>query len=155
MIEYPPMKYFAGLLAIVLAAVITHGQWQQPPGDVPSFHAAPPAKGEKLPSLLTQAQLAEAGQTMPAQKESYKAAAKIGAVLYQQPCYCHCDKHAGHTSLRSCFESMHGANCGTCMAEALYAYQQSKKGWTAKMIREGIQRGEYQSVDLQNPQPVM
>ena len=41
------------------------------------------------------------------------------------------------------------------MAEALYVYQQSKKGWTAKMIRDGIIRGDYKTIDLQNPQPVM
>ncbi len=149
------MKYFIGLIAIVFAAVMTHGQWQQPQGEPPAFHPAPPAKSETLAPLLTQAQLAQAGLAIPAQKESYKAAAKVGSVLYQQPCFCHCDKHAGHTSLRSCFESTHGANCSTCMAEALYSYQQTKKGWSAKMIRDGILRGEYQQIDLQNPQPVM
>jgi hypothetical protein len=149
------MKYFLSLLAITFAAVMTYGQWNAPQGEVPAYHAAPPAKGDVLPPLLTQAQLASAGLTVSAQKESYKAAAKIPSVLYQQPCYCHCDKHAGHSSLRSCFESTHGANCGTCMAEALYSYQKSKQGWTAKMIRDGILRGEFQQIDLQNPTPVM
>jgi hypothetical protein len=41
------------------------------------------------------------------------------------------------------------------MAEALYSYQQTKKGWTPKMIRDGIMRGEHQQIDLQNPQPVL
>ncbi len=149
------MKYFVGLIAIVFAAVMTHGQWQPPQGETPAFHPAPPAKGETLPPLMTQAQLAQAGLSAPAQKESYKAAAKVGSVLYQQPCFCHCDKHAGHTSLRSCFESAHGANCSTCLQEALYSYQQTKKGWSPKMIRDGILRGEYLQIDLQNPQPVM
>ena len=149
------MKYFVGLMSIVFAAVMTHGQWQQQLSETPAYHIAAPGKGETLPPIMTQAQLAQAGFTMPAQKESYKAAAKVGSVLYQQPCYCHCDKHAGHTSLRSCFENAHGANCGTCMAEALYSYQQTKKGWTPKMIRDGIMRGEHQQVDLQNPQPVL
>src|SRR5215472_1658621 len=148
------MKHFVGLLGIALAAVMTHGQWQQQPEEIPAYHAAAPAKGETLPPLMTQAQLAQAGLTMPAQKESYKAAAKVGAVLYQQPCYCHCDRHAGHTSLRSCFENSHGANCSTCMQEALYTYQMSKKGWTAKMIRDSIIRGDFKTVDLQNPEPV-
>jgi hypothetical protein len=148
------MKYLVGALALAFAAVITYGQWAAPQGDVPAYHAAPPAKNETLPPLLTQEQLTSAGLTMPAQKESYKAAAKVSNVLYQQPCYCHCDRHAGHTSLRSCFEGTHGANCGTCMAEALYSYQKSKEGWSAKMIREGILRGEFQQVDLQNPRPV-
>jgi len=148
------MKYVAGLLAIFVAAAMVHGQFSQP-ADVPAYHASPPAKAETLPALMTQQQLAAAGLTAAAQKESYKAAAKIGAVLYQQPCFCHCDKHAGHTSLRSCFENAHGANCSTCMAEALYAYQQSKAGWSAKMIRDGIIRQEFQRMDLQNPIPIM
>lgn len=149
------MKYFVGLLGIVFAAIMTHGQWQQQQEETPSYHAGPPAKSEVLPPVLTQTQLAQSGLTMPAQKESYKAAAKVGAVLYQQPCYCHCDKGHGHTSLRSCFEGTHGANCGTCMAEALYSYEQTKKGWTPKMIRDGIMRHEFQQIDLQNPKPVM
>jgi hypothetical protein len=86
----------------------------------------------------------------PAQKESYKAAARASSVVYQMPCYCYCDRNHGHTSLRSCFESTHGAQCGTCMQEALYSYRQSKKGWTAKMIRNGILQGDYKLVDLQN-----
>ena len=149
------MKYVFGFLAIIFAAIMTHGEWQATQNDVPAFHPAPPAKGTILPAVLTDKQLAQAGLTYPAQKASYKAAARIGAVLYQQPCYCHCDTGHGHTSLRSCFEVTHGAACGVCMAEALYSYQQSKKGWSAKMIREGIMRGDYKTVDLQNPPPVM
>lgn len=149
------MKYLAGILATVFAAIMTHGQLASPQNDVPAFHAAPPQKGAALPAVLTEAQLAQAGFTMPAQKQSYKAAAKDPSVMYQLPCYCYCDRAHGHTSLRSCFESTHGANCGTCMAEALYAYQQSKKGWSAKMIRDGIIRGDFKLVDLQNPTPVM
>jgi hypothetical protein len=148
------MKYLVGVITLAFAAALTYGQWTARQGDVPAYHAAPPAKSETLPPLLTQEQLASAGLTTPAQKESYKAAAKIPNVLYQQPCYCHCDRHAGHTSLRSCFEGTHGANCSTCMAEALYSYQKSKEGWSAKMIREGIIRLEYEQVDLQNPRPV-
>lgn len=74
--------------------------------------------------------------------------------MHQQPCYCHCDCNHGHKSLHSCFEDTHGASCGTCVQEALYSYKMSKKGWTAKQIRDGIIRGEYQQIDLQNPEPV-
>jgi hypothetical protein len=149
------MKYLAGILVTVFAAVMTHGQLALLQDDIPAFHAAPPRKGAALPGVLTEAQLAQAGFTTPAQKLSYKAAAKDPAVMYQLPCYCHCDRAHGHTSLHSCFEGTHGANCGTCMAESLYAYQQSKKGWSAKMIRDGIIRGDFKLVDLQNPTPVM
>ena len=147
------MKYLAAIFTIVLVAGMTHGQFLND-NDMPAYHAAPPAKGQALPLVLNQAQLAETGLTLPAQKESYKAAARVGNLLYQEPCYCHCDRHAGHTSLRSCFENTHGANCSTCMAEALYTYEMSKKGWTAKMIRDGIIRGDYKTVDLQSPAPV-
>lgn len=132
-----------------------HGQFKEGQGNsLPAYHAFPPAKGTVLPPLMTQEQLAAAGLTAPAQKESYKAAARVPRILYQQPCYCYCDRNHGHTSLRSCFESTHGANCGTCMAEALYAYKMSKHGWTAKMIRDGVIRGDFKTVDLQNPAPV-
>jgi hypothetical protein len=149
------MKFSASVLAVLFAALMIHGQFKEgQDNSIPAYHAFPPAKGAPLPPLLTQEQLAAAGLTAPAQKESYKAAARASQALYQQPCYCHCDRHAGHTSLRSCFETTHGANCGTCMAEALYTYQMSKKGWTAKMIRDGIMRQEYTRIDLQNPDPV-
>ncbi|HLW54016.1 MAG TPA: CYCXC family (seleno)protein [Candidatus Angelobacter sp.] len=147
------MKYFAGLLVIAFASGMTHGQFTSV-AEVPAFHANPPTTAA-LPPVLTEKELANAGFTQPAQMASYKAVAKKAALMYQMPCYCYCDRNHGHTSLHSCFESTHGANCGTCMAEALYAYQQSKKGWTPKMIRDGIVRGDWKLVDLQNPAPVM
>ena len=78
-----------------------------------------------------------------------RIAAKIPGVLYQQPCFCHCDRHFGHDSLRGCFTDEHGSQCSTCMAEAFYAYQMTKKGATPKQIRAGIMKGDYQSIDLQ------
>jgi len=127
---------------------MTHAQYGT--SEIPKYHPARPAATEKLPPILTEKQLAEQGMIMPAQKESYKAAARVSSVVYQMPCYCYCDRNHGHTSLRSCFESTHGASCGTCMQEALYSYRQSKKGWTPKMIRDGIERGDFKMIDLQN-----
>jgi Protein of unknown function with PCYCGC motif len=147
------MKRALGTLIVIFATAMTQAQLSQ--SDVPAFHDKPPAKGEKLPALWTEKQLTDAGYTAPAQKEAYAAAAKAPDVMHQMPCYCHCDRGHGHTSLHSCFENNHGANCGTCMAEALYAYQMSKKGWTAKMIRDSIIRGGFKSVDLQHPEHVM
>jgi hypothetical protein len=40
------------------------------------------------------------------------------------------------------------------MQEALYSYRQSKKGVSAKMIREGIMRGDFKLVDLENVPPI-
>ena len=143
------MKHFLGLLVVLFAAAMTHAQYT-PTSEVPAFHPAGPPAATKLPPILTEKQLADQGLIAPAQKESYKAATRASAVVYQMPCYCYCDRNHGHTSLRSCFEGTHGATCGTCMQEALYSYRQSKKGWTVKMIRNGILQGDYKLVDLQN-----
>jgi hypothetical protein len=70
-------------------------------------------------------------------------------VLYQQPCYCHCDRSVGHTSLHSCFSTDHGAHCSTCMQELFYAYKMTKAKKTAAQIRDGIVKGEYSKIDLQ------
>jgi hypothetical protein len=147
------MKHFLAIVTIALTAVMTHAQFAAPNG-VPAFHSAVPAAGAKLPPILTEKQLADDGLIAPAQKAAYAAAGKASSVVYQMPCYCYCDRNHGHASLRSCFESTHGANCGTCMQEALYSYRQSQKGWSAKMIRDGIIRGDFKMVDLQNVPPV-
>jgi hypothetical protein len=55
----------------------------------------------------------------------------------------------GHSSLHSCFEDTHGAGCSTCMREVVYSYQQTKKGRTPAQIRAGIERGDWQNVDLE------
>jgi hypothetical protein len=145
------MKHVLAVFAFIFAVSITHAQWA---ASVPAYNAKPPAKGEKLPPVLTQQQLAETGDTAPAQKEAYKAAAKVPALLTQMPCYCYCDRNHGHKNLHSCFEGTHGAQCGTCISEALYTYRMSKKGWSASMIRDGIIRGDWKQIDLQHPEPV-
>jgi hypothetical protein len=146
------MKIRPAGLAILFATSVVLAQVA---GDVPAYHKTPPAKGTVLPAVLSQKQLAEQGYAAPVQVSAYKAAAKMPALMYQMPCYCYCDRAHGHSSLHSCFESTHGANCGVCMAEALYAYKMSKKGWTASQIRDGIMRGDYRSMDLQHPEPVI
>ena len=78
----------------------------------------------------------------------------VSAILYQLPCYSYCDRGHGHTSLRSCFETTYAGKCGICMAESLYAYKMSGKGWSPEMIRNGIIRGDYKLIDLQHPEPV-
>jgi hypothetical protein len=116
---------------------------------VPAFHAQPP-QGE-LPATMDSGLFNE-----PILQNAYALAAKIKKTLYQQPCYCHCDRSHGHTSLLDCFASKHGAGCNICIGEALYTYEQSRKGKTSAQIRAGIIQGEWQSVDLakyQQPLP--
>lgn len=133
-------RILATVVVVTMAAI---GSWSQLPDD--AYHTAPPAKGAKLPPMLGQGQLWFADQ--PYQKHAYEVAAANDKVLYQLPCKCHCTR-MGHTSLRSCFEGTHAAGCDVCMKEAMYAADQTAKGKTPAQIRAGINRSEYQRIDL-------
>jgi hypothetical protein len=115
------------------------GQGTEEP--VPAFHTEAP-QGQ-LPETLSPSEFTDV-----VVQNAYKLAARVKKVLYQQPCYCHCDRSQGHTSLLDCFASKHGAGCGVCMREAIYSYDQSHKGKTAAQIRAGIERGEWRDVDM-------
>lgn len=140
------MKRLPLLFAIALLAVTSSAQFMDK--EVPAYHPNPPTKGETLPPIASSAQLDQMNLKYGFQRRAYEAAAKVPRVLYQLPCYCFCDRSAGHRSLHSCFEGEHGSHCSTCMQEAFYAYQMTKKGKTAKQIREGVMKGEYKSIDL-------
>ena len=107
------------------------------------------AKGTKLPPILGRDQLWGENAQYPYQTHAYELAAKIPAVLHQQPCYCYCDRGMGHNSLHSCFEGTHGAQCAVCLKELYYSYSMNKKGKTATQIRKGIMKGEWKQVDLE------
>lgn len=115
---------------------------------VPAYNADAPAKGTKLPAILEKEQLWGENAQFPYQTHAYELAAKIPQVIHQQPCYCYCDR-MGHNSLHSCFESTHGAVCGTCLKEVYYSYQEYKKGKTVAQIRQGIKKGEWKRVNLE------
>lgn len=142
------MKRILGLLALGVITIAASAQFSNPAADIPAYNAKPPAK--PLPPILSGAQLTGPYFSHPYQVTAYKMAAKIPAVLHQQPCYCHCDRALGHNSLHSCFEGTHGAACSTCIREAVYSYQETKKGKTPAQIRAGIERGDFESVDLEN-----
>ena len=142
------MKRIVSSTLIVILSIATSAQLAPPSGDVPAFHPAPPATGQKLGTILSGPQLAGPSFQYPVQGRSYKAAAKVSSVIYQLPCYCHCDRSAGHTSLHSCFESVHGANCSTCMKEAFFAQEMTAQGKTTKQIRAAIIKGEFEKINL-------
>ena len=108
---------------------------------VPAYHAQP-AQGElpptMEPSLFTDKLIFNA----------YVVAGRVKKVLYQQPCYCYCDRSQGHGSLLDCFVSRHGSGCDICMKEAFYSYEQTRRGKKPEQIREGIMRGDWQRVDI-------
>jgi hypothetical protein len=108
---------------------------------VPAFHTQVP--GGPLPDTLDPELF-----TNYVVQNAYRVAAHVKKLLYQQPCYCHCDQSQGHGSLLDCFAGKHGSNCNICMAEDFYTYEQSRKGKTASQIREGIIHGEWKNVQL-------
>ncbi len=137
------------LISMSLAQGASSRSPQEPAADVPAYHSQPPQGA--LPSTMD-----PQGFPDPVVKNAYAAAAKVKKALYQQPCYCHCDRSQGHESLLDCFVSKHGSGCGTCILEELYTYEQTRRGKTASQIREGIERGEWKTVDLskyQKPLP--
>jgi Protein of unknown function with PCYCGC motif len=137
------------VLGVLIVAVSAPRATSQQDGAVPKYNAGPPAKSTVLPPILGREQLWGQNSQYPFQSHAYELAAKIPAVLHQQPCYCYCDRGMGHNSLHSCFEGSHGAQCSVCLKELYYSYSMNKKGKTAAQIREGIMKGEWKQVDLQ------
>jgi hypothetical protein len=141
------MKRTFTLLAVALLTITAYAQWGNVAEDIPAYNAAPPRK--PLKPLMAGTQLSGEYFSHKYQVRSYEMANEIPAVLHQLPCYCRCDRAMGHNSLHSCFEATHGAACSTCMKEAVYAYQQTKKGKTVSQIRAGVERGEWMDVTLE------
>ncbi len=140
---------FLFLVTFALSAPWATSQQDQAAAPVPAYHVAPPDKGTKLPPILAKDQLWGENSQFPYQTHAYELASRIEPVLYQQPCYCYCDR-MGHKSLHSCFENTHGAECSICLKELYYTYTQHKAGKTARQIRQGIMRGEWKQVELRS-----
>jgi hypothetical protein len=141
----------AASAVLFVMVLLVSAPWVESESDrgVPHFNSAPPAKGEELPPILTKDQLWGGNAQYPYQPHAYELAAKIPKVIYQQPCYCYCDRGMGHTSLHSCFSGTHGAVCSTCLKELYYTYAMNKQGKSSREIREGIIKGDWKTVDLQ------
>lgn len=108
---------------------------------VPAFHTQPPSGA--LPPTMDPSLYSD-----KIVSNAYLAAGRVKKVLYQEPCYCHCDRSQGHGSLLDCFVSRHGSGCETCVKEAFYSYEETRRGKTPGQIRDSILHGEWQSVDL-------
>ena len=66
---------------VMAVSIATSAQMAPPAGDVPAFHAAPPAKGQRLPAILAGLQLSGPSFQQPVQANAYKAAAKVPKVM--------------------------------------------------------------------------
>jgi hypothetical protein len=144
---------FAGITLVLLAlglalipqqaspASVANSTQDINPEPVPAFHNTVPAG--PLPATLSPSLF-----TDPVAQNAYNIAARIKKILYQEPCYCHCDRSQGHGSLLDCYAGKHAAVCGICEREDFYAYEQSRKGKNGAQIREGIERGDWQGLDV-------
>jgi hypothetical protein len=146
-------------LAVVMIALPQHAAIRAarpaPSQNAPGTDTSLPASAEPTPKFHAEAPRGALPDTLdPTQfsaivvQNAYIVAAKIKRLLYQQPCYCHCDQSQGHNSLLDCFASKHGSGCNLCMGEDFYTYEQSRQNKTAAQIRAGIMRGEWKTVDL-------
>jgi hypothetical protein len=144
------LRRWAAALVLAAATAMSYAQFSNPADEIPAYHPAAPLKVSSLPPILSGPQLAGANFRYPWQKHVYEDAAKVSTVLYQLPCNCRCDRALGHTSLRSCFEGLHGTECSTCAKEGLFAYQQTKAGKTPAQIRAAIAHHDYESIALEN-----
>jgi hypothetical protein len=129
-----------------LALVRAQGSAQSPTpmattSDVPAYHATAPH--DPLPATLDPSIFPDV-----LNRNIYALAAKEKKVLYQQPCYCRCDREVGHKSLLDCYVDKHASVCATCRMEAVFAYQESQKGKTAAEIRQEIIEGKWRNVNL-------
>ncbi len=110
---------------------------------IPAYHDAAPT--EPLPETLDPKQFPD-----PVTQNIYALAAKEKAVLYQQPCYCRCDKEVGHKSLLDCYVDDHASHCVLCKKEAAFAYSETQAGKTAEAIRKEIMDGKWKTVKLED-----
>jgi hypothetical protein len=149
---------FAGFV-IGLIALPQHAASRSPitaqRQSMPGMDMQQSADVESVPAFHTQLPAGPLPETLDPElftnfvvQSAYRVAARVKKLLYQQPCYCHCDQSQGHGSLLDCFAGKHGSLCNICMAEDFYTYEQSRKGKTAPQIRDGILQGEWKNVDL-------
>ena len=133
---------------LLTATVAGSAHWIEGTETTPAFYTVAPPR--EIHPILSGDQLMGEAFSHLFQVTAYKMAARVEKVLYAQPCYCRCDRALRHKSLHSCFEGTHGAECATCMRQAIYAYQQTQLGKTPGEIRDGVKRGDWQSIQIQD-----
>jgi Protein of unknown function with PCYCGC motif len=135
------LAIFCFVLAGFSLAGAPSGAQNSAPAEIPAHHQTPP-RGP-LPATVDPQLFPDA-----LSQNVYALAAKEKRILYQQPCYCHCDREFGHKSLLDCYVDRHASVCATCKMEAVFAYEEWRKGKTAAQIRQEIIAGKWRTVDL-------
>jgi hypothetical protein len=135
------------LLVLLLVAVQLFANGRRPApsaqhDDSLAYHEHPPT--EPLPPTIDPEPFKDKRPAFV----SYWIAAQIRDLLYQEPCYCPCNKQAAHKSLLDCFSSRHGYICVTCQKQAIFCYERHNLGDDAKKIRERMAKYEWWEVNL-------
>jgi hypothetical protein len=131
------------LVGIGVSSAVLVGGSPQDTNSTPSYHRSPPSGPLRV--TLDPALFADDHGAYVA----YSLANKIREVLYQEPCYCYCNKDRGHQSLLDCFTNRHGRFCNVCRMEVIYTYFKTREGKTPSEIREGMSRNEAWKIDLE------
>jgi Protein of unknown function with PCYCGC motif len=71
-------------------------------------------------------------------KAAYEVARRDPALLAQLKCYCECERSSNHRNLLDCFRDTHGANCGICIDEALWADRAAREGMSLAEIQDAL-----------------
>jgi hypothetical protein len=126
---------FIAVIAMVLGGVYIY---TKPQGRATASNPAP-AMGQLIENKPVLSHALFSGKTALA----YKYAAEIPKVIDSQFCYCYCKKDHGHKSLLTCFTSMHGSKCETCINEVIYAHELYEDGLSLDEIVVAVDRKFY------------
>ena len=137
--------FIQAVLLIIFAGIVTQLQGEK---NSPYDHVKVPAYHDTAPQAELAPILSPDAVSGTLNKNAYSIARKVSSILYQQPCYCYCDRANGHKSLRDCYTGQHATTCTICQRELFYVYEQSQKGKNAAQIRKGIMAADWADVDL-------
>jgi hypothetical protein len=126
---------FAAVILMALGGVYVY---TKPSGRATASNPAP-AMGQLVENRPVLSSALFSGKTALA----YKYAAEIPKVIDSQFCYCYCKKDHGHKTLLTCFTSMHGSKCETCMNEVIYAYELYQEGKSLDEIVVAVDKKFY------------
>ena len=129
------LSAFVVVISMVLGGVYIY---TKPKGRASASNPAP-ATGQLIENKPVLSSALFTGKTALA----YKYAAEIPKVIDSQFCYCYCKKDHGHKSLLTCFTSMHGSKCSTCIDEVIYAHELYEDGLSLDEIVVAVDKKFY------------
>jgi hypothetical protein len=137
------VTFFAAAALIIAVGGISSANQALETTHQPADHDFLPA--ELLPVTLDPAEFKENRAAFVV----YTLASHIPKILYQEPCYCGCDRAQGHQSLLDCFTGKHGILCRLCQKEAIFCFELNRKGKSPAQIRKAISSGDTSRLNVE------